>query len=322
MKLFFKGLGGVRALTVVCLIVCIFQLGCHSSQSEVSTSMLHPGWPNKLRLAYYVDDEHPGLRSKATEALGRYLEKRLGLPVQIFKTTEYGPMIEAMRGGKLDLNSFGTFSYLLAYEKAGAQAIACRGTVETGYSQYYSLIVVRSDSPLKSFEDLKNRASTITYAFVNPASTSGHLIPRAYMEQQGLVPETSFKEVIYPRQQNATLRTVFTGKADAGSISINTYNKLLSLGRIKPDELRIIWKSPAIPNGCFAVRRSLPEDLKTAIQDALVTAHSDYPEDWAKIKELYKYAGDPDDYFLKADDAVYDAIRELAKSIKNLDMLD
>ena len=312
-----------RSVFAAILLLGIFVFaGCQSRQSEISTVGNPDYWPKKLRLAYYVDDEHPGLRSEATKYLGEYLEKRLRIPVEVYKTTEYGPMIEAMRGGKLDINSFGTFAYLLASAKAGAEAITCRGTEEEGYSQYHSLIVVRADSPLHSFEDLKNNAGKITFAFVNPASTSGHLIPRAYMEMSDLVPERDFKEVIYPRRQNATLRTIFAGKADAGSVSINTYRKLLKLGRIDEKEIRIIWKSPPIPAGCIAVRKDLPKDLKQKIQDVLVEVHVSYPEDWEKIKQLYRYSSDPDYYFMRADDSAYDGIRTLASRIENLDMLN
>jgi phosphonate transport system substrate-binding protein len=311
--------GTVGLFSIIAVVALLVLSGCTDTVRDASVP---DHWPSKLRMAYFVDDEHPGLRSEATAHLATYLEKHLKVPIEIFKTTEYGPMIEAMRGGKLDVNSFGTFAYLLAHEKAGAEAIITRGSDENGFSQYHSLIVVRSDSPLQSFEDLQENASKITYAFVNPASTSGHLVPRAHMEQKGLHPERDFEEVIYPRRQNATLRTIFAGKADAGSISINTYNKLVRLGRVSPDELRIIWKSPAIPSGCIAVREGLPQDLKMRIREILATVHVNDPEAWSKIKELYRYSSNESNLrYLPIDDSLFDEIRALARSIDNLDML-
>ncbi|MCG8528267.1 MAG: phosphate/phosphite/phosphonate ABC transporter substrate-binding protein [Opitutales bacterium] len=304
-------------------VVAALLISCGLSDAKDVDNQNPSHWPKKLRMAYYVDDEHPGMRSEATKHFANYLTKRLNLPVEVFKTTEYGPMIEAMRGGKLDINHFGTFAYLLAHEKAGAENIICRADPETGQpSQYHSIIVVRTDSPLQSFEDLKANASDITYAFVNPASTSGHLIPRAYMEQNGLIPEEDFKELIYPRRQNATLRTILTGKVDAGSCSINTYRKLVRLGRLSEDEVRILWKSPPIPSGSISVRSSLPEDLKARIQQVLSEVHIKYPEDWEKMKKLHQYSSDPEYVYTKSDDSLFDEVRELARSIKNLDMLN
>ncbi len=310
--------GRSSSLTVAIGCLSAFLLAsCSSNREEVDDR----GWPTQLTFAYWVDDEVPGLRLEATDELANYLAERLGLAIDLKKSTQYGPVIEAMRAEKVDISMYGTFAYILASAKAGAECITVRGD-EEGHVVYHSLIVTKSNSPIKSLDDLKRDGRKYSFAFTNPASTSGHLIPRAYLEREGIDPESLFKELVFPGKHNATALSVISGKVDAGCVSENTYKKLVKLGALDPNELRIIWKSPPIPDGCIAVRSGLPEDLKEAIQSCLVELYTDFPDTWKEVKKIYTYSASPESYYVRAGDSHFDGIRELASGIDNLDMLN
>ncbi len=299
------------------LVAACLLAGCSDGQGRLDER----GWPRSLVFAYWVDEEVPGLRFDAIDSLSAYLGERLGLEVDLKRSTQYGPVIEAMRANKVDISMYGTFAYILASAKAGAECIVIRGT-EAGPNGYHSLILTGADSPIDSLEDLKRHGSELSFAFANPASTSGHLIPRAYLELQGIYPERDFKELVFPGKHNATLLSVLSGKVDVGCVSQNTYRKLVSLGRIDPDELKVVWTSPAIPDGCIAVREGLPDSLKLAIQSALVELPSEYPEVWQEVKRIYTYSANPESRYMLADDSHYDPIREVASRVANIDMLN
>lgn len=53
-----------------------------------------------------------------------YLEKKLGTKVEPFVATDYSGVIEAMRSKKIDIAFLGPFSYVLAVDKADAEAFA------------------------------------------------------------------------------------------------------------------------------------------------------------------------------------------------------
>ncbi|MEM9160740.1 MAG: phosphate/phosphite/phosphonate ABC transporter substrate-binding protein [Verrucomicrobiota bacterium] len=304
-------------LSCLFLATLVFGVSGCSSSKEVDER----GWPKKLVFAYWVDDEVPGLRLEATTHLADYLSKELDLEVEIKKTTQYGPVIEAMRADKVDISMFGTFAYILASAKAGAECIIVRGT-EAGGISYHSLLLARQDSPVNNLEDLKAMGKDLTFAFTNPASTSGHLIPRANLELEGINPERDFKELVFPGKHNATLLSVVSGKVDVGCVSENTFRKLKNLGGIDPKEVKIIWKSPPIPNGCIAVRERLPEDLKAAIREKLLNLKDGHPETWEEVKKIYTYSTAPNSYYISANDSYFDEVRVLARRIDNLDMLN
>ena len=119
-----------------------------------------------------ADDAAEMLR--AYEPVKEYLSKELGIPVEIKVTSDYTAAINAMKYKHIDMAWFGPFSYVIAANVAGAEAIVNGVKESTGSSTYKSIIIANADSGIKTLDDLKGKS----FAFVDPASTSGNLIPR------------------------------------------------------------------------------------------------------------------------------------------------
>lgn len=301
----------------------LLSFACISCSNSGSGSVDERGWPTKLRFAYTPDEEQPGRREKVYTLRAEYLAERLGIEVDVVKTTQYGPVIEAMRAKKVEIANFSTFPYLIASKKAGAEIILARGDIEGEVRNQFSQIIVRSDSDLNSFEDLKRNSKEVNFAFVNPASTSGHLIPRYHMEQEGLDPEMDFKELVFPGKHNAAILAVASGKVDAATISSSVLYRYLMMGKVKKDDIKVIWQSPPIPSGGLCVRQDLPDDLKKAIQQA----HIDLPEVDPDLDKLIKgitqeYRPEPLGGFMPIDDSYFDPMRALSAKIEGLQMLN
>lgn len=242
------------------------------------------------------------------KALAGYLQKKTGLPVEIFVATDYSGVIEAMRAGKLDIAMFGPFSYVLAADKAGAEAFAVEIRKGSGTS-YQSLVVTHPASGINALADLKGR----TYAFVDPASTSGNLIPRSFYKKNGIDPDKDFKSVVYAGGHDAAALAVKNRKVDAASMDDITFNNMKEKGLLVPDQdIKIIFKSDPIPGSPWAWRKDLPADLKTKLKAAFLNVAK---EDEAALSA---YGGKVEGY-ADTKDANYDVIRETAK-ILNLDL--
>ncbi|MDP2210546.1 MAG: phosphonate ABC transporter substrate-binding protein [Candidatus Aquicultor sp.] len=235
-----------------------------------------------------------------------YLAKKLNVKVEPYVATDYSGVIEAMRSGKIDVAFFGPFSYVLAVDKAGAEAFAV-GVGSDGKSTYQSMIITRKDSGIKTLEDIKGR----DFAFVDPASTSGNLIPRAMFKKAGIDPEKDFKSVSYTGGHDASALAVKNKKVAVAAVNDITYEKMVKEGLIKPEENAIIAKSDPIPGSPISFRGDLSDDLKEKIKKAFLDMHNEAPEALGGYGEIVRYdeAGDGD----------YDVIREVAK-ILNLDL--
>lgn len=208
---------------------------------------------------------------KKFEPMRAHLEKKLGQKVKVYTATDYAGVIEAMKKKRVDVAWFGPLSYYLAEQEAGAEAFAV-GVREDGKTTYKSIIVVPGDSPIQSLQDLKGK----NVAFVDPASTSGGLMP-AYMvkKETGMMPQQFFGKFTYAGSHDAAELAVKNKTVDAAADNDITYEKMLSKGLISKDSNRILLFSPDLPGSPLVYRKDLNAKLKTQIRDIILNAHNE-----------------------------------------------
>lgn len=254
----------------------------------------------------------------AFTGLAEYLSERLGQEVELIQAVSYAPTIEAMRAGKIDfMRAGGSFTYMIAHEKAGAEAIVRVGT-SAGPGLYQSAIVAWPGSGIRDLDDLRARARELDFAFVDPASTSGHLIPRAQLENIGIDPDEGFGRTIFTMSHTNSAMTIISGKVQAGAISFNTYSRLLERGLIAEDDMAILWKSDPIPTGPIMVRSDLPEDLKEKLRAAYLDLNGSDSPVYAAMKEVY---ATEDLRFYPAANHDWDGLRAIARNVDTFEML-
>lgn len=166
---------------------------------------------------------------KTFEPMRAYLEKKLGQKVKMFTATDYAGVIEAMKKKRVDIAWFGPLSYYLAEQEAGAEAFAVGIREGSNSPTYKSIIVTPCDSGIKSIMDLKGKS----VAFVDPASTSGGLMP-TYMVKQatGMMPQEFFGKFTYAGSHDAAELAVKNKTVDAAADNDITYPKMLEKGLI------------------------------------------------------------------------------------------
>ena len=274
--------------------------------------------PRVLRFAYLPSEEDPEGRVDATNELADRLAHYTGMEVEIIRAVSYAPTIEAMRAGKIDvIRSGGSFTYMIAHEKAGAEAIVAFGTSE-GPGIYRSILVASRGSGLETLDDLVERAAEVDFAFVNPASTSGHLIPRAILESRGVDPDEDFAELIYTMNHTNSAMTIVSGKVDAGALSYESYRRLVDAGRIEADDLVILHESDPIPTGPVMVHPSLPESVKQGIREAYLSLNERDDPLYEQMVQTYRQE---DLTFYPATDADWDGLRAIAQGVDTMTML-
>ncbi|ARU87615.1 phosphonate ABC transporter substrate-binding protein [Pseudomonas sp. M30-35] len=256
-----------------------------------------------LRIGLIPSEDSQSMIESSKQVLDQ-LQEGLGMPVKPFVASDYNGVIEALRSKKLDVAYLGPFSYVLANKMADAEAFAVAVTKKTGTSAYHSLIITRRDSNLKSLADLKDH----TFAFVDPSSTSGHLFPKAGIEQAGYQPEKLFSRVMFSGSHDASILAVVNGKVDAAAVADRILASAISQGQIKPDDIQIVWTSPDIPESPMVWRK----DLDPALKKKLVTA-------LAQVKDVPWGDQGVLNGFQPTNDAAYDVVRDTAK-VLDLDL--
>jgi phosphonate transport system substrate-binding protein len=205
---------------------------------------------------------------KTFEPMRAYLEKKLNRPVKMYTATDYSSIIEAMKKKRVDIAFFGPLSYVLAEQEAGAEAFAVG--VEGNRKTYKSIFVVPGNSPIRSIRDLQGKS----VAFVDPASTSGSLVPSYLIKKAtGKMPQDFFGKLTYAGSHDASELAVKNRAVDAGADNDITYASMIQKGLITPTTNRVLLESEPIPGSPLVYRRDLDPATKAAIRNAVLTAH-------------------------------------------------
>lgn len=257
------------SITIAALI-SLLAVGSHiNSQGKLNSSVASA--QNKPLVMGLIPAENNQEMVKKFEPMRAYLEKKLGRPVKVFTATDYTGVIEAMRRDKVDIAWFGPLSYVLAEQEAGAEAFAV-GVRTNGKSTYRSIFVVPDNSNAKTLKDLKGKK----VAFVDPASTSGALVP-TYMVKKttGQMPQAFFGKLTYAGSHDAAELAVKNKTVDAAADNDITYEKMLSQGLITKQSNRILVTSDPLPGSPLVYRNDLDKATKQKIQQAILNAHKE-----------------------------------------------
>ena len=174
---------------------------------------------------------------------------------------------------------------------------------------YRGQIMVRTDSGIDALKDLKGKS----FAFVDPASTSGHLYPKTLLLSKGLDPKNFFGKTVFAGSHNAVVFSIYKGEVDGGAAYDGSR---AAVAKSYPDifeKIKVIAYTKEIPNDTVSVRKELPENLKITLREGLKTI-SRSPEGSKILKNLYGISGVLDL------DGLFDPVREAARLL-NMDLV-
>ncbi len=198
--------------------------------------------------------------------IGDALGKKIDCKVQVIITTNYSAEIEAMRNNKLELGEFGPLGYILAHQVAKAEAVAAYAGPDGKPSTYSAGIVTWPGSGITTIQDVAGK----TFAYSDPASTSGHLFPAYHLKQIGIDPDTGIKP-LYAGSHTASFETIRNHKVQAGELNSDEITSATLTGEYKPSDFVELWRSQTIPNDPVAVWGGLKPGFKARLTKALQT---------------------------------------------------
>lgn len=296
---------GWQMMVVLIMAAMLVLAGCGQNTNETAAgSESPPEWPKVLRIGSLPMED--GELSRSADQFAKDLGEYLGIEVETFEGEDYNMMIEAMRSKKIDLTTYGPFGYIIAAERSNAKLLAAMnngpGTEGT------SVIIVPKDSPVQTVEDLKGK----NFLFADPASTTGHLYPRATLMKllnitNDEVPEF-FSNVSFSGGHDKSLLAIANGDADGAATCSQCIEMIGGAGLINPDDVRVIAESDPIPGGgALAYRGGLPQDLVDKMREFALS--------YAEKNPAY-FEGMGAKGFFPAEDSDFDSVREVAKMLE------
>ncbi|MBI3327638.1 MAG: putative selenate ABC transporter substrate-binding protein [Nitrospinae bacterium] len=236
--------------------------------------------PSVLRVSA-IPDENPTELMRVYTPFAEYLQREIGIPVQFTPVVDYAATVEGMAASKLDMVWFGGLTHVQARIRTNhtAYAIAMREEDLT----FRSVFITNPQAKITSLAELKGR----TFAFGSVGSTSGHMMPRYFLLQAGIVPERDFSKFSYSGAHDATALLVQSGRVDAGALNIAVWEKLVETNKVETSQVFVFWTTPPYVDYNWTVRGDLDKGLVEKITQAFLQLSRSNPEH-AKLLDLHR----------------------------------
>ncbi|WP_314439850.1 putative selenate ABC transporter substrate-binding protein [Massilia timonae] len=210
-----------------------------------------------------IPDEAPTELQRKFKPLGEYLAKATGLKVEFTPVTDYAASVEGLINRKIDMVWFGGFTFVQANVRSKGQVTPL---VQREEDEKFRSVFITTVPGITKLEDLKGK----TLAFGSESSTSGHLMPRSFLLQAKINPDTDLKRIAFSGAHDATVAAVAGGKVDAGALNISVWEKLVESKKVDPKQVRVFYTTPGYFDYNWTVRTDMDPALKKKILDAFL----------------------------------------------------
>ena len=246
---------------------------------------------------------HPYLPSAEIQQrftpLADYLGKQLGRQVQVRVGRDYEQHIEAVGLNSVDIAFMGPAAYVKLTGRYDAKPLLARIEIK-GKPILSGYIITSVNSALRNLTDLRGKR----FAFTDPDSTMGTIVPRYVMQQAGV----GLKQLgVYQHlggHKDVALG-VLNGDYDAGAVKSEVYDELAPRG------LRVLVKLPDVSEHLFVTRADLPAKQVMLLRQALLQLKN-APNGAAILRAINKDMT----AMVPVADADYDSLRKLQRAVE------
>jgi phosphonate transport system substrate-binding protein len=218
-----------------------------------------------------IPDESPTELARKAQPLIKYLEAKLGMKVEYTPVTDYAAAVEALANKQVDLAWFGGFTFVQANVRSGGKAVPL---VQREEDEKFKSVFITTDASIKSLADLKGK----TLSFGSQSSTSGHLMPRSFLLDAKVDPDTDLKRIAFSGAHDATIAAVAAGKVDAGALNMSVWEKFVADKKVDPAAVRVFYTTPGYFDYNWTVHADMPAATKEKLTKAFLDLNKNTPE--------------------------------------------
>jgi phosphonate transport system substrate-binding protein len=251
-----------------------------------------------LHVAFVPDVANTADSISAKQPFVDWLAKSTGLNVKLIIPTNYAATVEAVGNGSVDLAYFGGLAFLKAQAHYGAQPLVQR-IEDRAFHSYF----ITNSPDVKTLADLKGK----TFAFGDPISTAGHLIPAKDLLEAGIDPNKDIVARFSGNHTNTAL-AVNSGQVLAGALDETVYKKMVNDKTIDgTSKARVFHISEPFVDYVWATSKTLDPAAAASIKRAFLELKS------GPVLELLRGSG-----YVAATNAEYDPLRVVAEKLQLL----
>ena len=231
-----------------------------------------------------------------------YLSNRLDLTITVVDPGNYGKLNTMLKNGDVDVAFVCSGPYVEGREAFGLELLAA--PVVNGEAAYYSNLIVPASSPAKSLDDLQGKS----FAFTDPQSNSGCLVPGNQLAQRGHTPESFFVSFSYTYAHDRSIHAVSESLVDGAAVDSLIWDYLSAADPKLHRRVRVVERFGPFAIPPVVAAPHVPQELREKFRQALLTMHQD-PQGQTILQGMHI------DRFTPIDDGAYDTIRQMLNTI-------
>lgn len=254
-----------------------------------------------------IPDQDPSRLREQFEATAAYLSRAAGLAVRYVPANDYAAVVSAFQRGDVQLAWLGGLTGVQALEVTAGTALAQRPRD----AEFHSVFIVGPGVAARTLADLEG----LTFTFGSESSTSGHLMPRHFLVEAGVDPDTDFAgDPGYSGSHDRTWALVEAGAYQAGALNEAVWEAALAGGAVDTGKVRVLLVTPPYFDYHWAIRDDVDAThgagTRARILAALLRMGDSDDPDAVRALELFQA-----DRFVPTASENYAAIRAVAEGL-------
>jgi phosphonate transport system substrate-binding protein len=225
-----------------------------------------------------------------------WLEARLGSAVRFVQRASYREIVEPLLAGQLDAAWICGYPYTRHRRAVHLVAVPSYQHAPL-YRSYF--IVPSDDTRTHSIADLRDRV----FAYSDPNSNSGWLVPQAEIKRQGHDPQQFCRKTFFTWSHRRVIEACAAGLAQGGAVDGYIWD---TLARQHPElarATRVVWRSPTYGFPPIVAAPGMPAARIAALRHGLLAMRDD-----AAGKDLLARLNL--DGFVEGDPGLFDGIEQ------------
>lgn len=285
-------------------ILLVGLTGCNAKE-ETSDKVIY--------ISAIPDQNQTDLNDAMTE-LCTQLSKETGLNIEYKEVVDYSAVVNGFSRNEIQIAWFGGLTGVQARSLVdGSNAVAQRPKDEN----FQSVFIASTSADINSVEDYAGKSFT----FGSESSTSGHLMPRYFLNEAGIIPEDDFTgEVGYSGSHDRTIELVANGTYDGGAVNISVWEKYIEEGLVDTSKVKLVSETDTYYDYNFTMQPKADFDKEYGkgsydkISKALLNVDIEGNE------KLNKFFNDKN--FIPTKNENYDKIEKVAKDLNIIENED
>jgi len=232
-----------------------------------------------------------------------FIEQELDIKIDVVKSQNYQQLLTQFKEKKIDLAFFGGYTFINAQINSKAEPLVMRDID----LQFSTVFLVNADNKNSKLEDFKGKA----FSFGSKQSTSGHLMPRYFLSERDINPESFFTKVSYSGSHDNTAYLVRDNKVDLGAANSDVIRDMFKKGTLKQSDIRILWETPAYSDYVWAIQPNFEPLLRQRLLDTFLSLSPLNPSHKYILNALGAHG------FLPANNEDFDSLRKVVKLLEH-----